>query len=152
MQSKDEVKTNLVERLDWRFARRDESRVARRLWKKQAVDAVYSLEEGAILDEFVHFLEEVGVLWLWQELRGEGIQREMVDFFQYVLLYGMKTLFGIEAMNALPELLFSDEAAMRLAGSTPSRFGRGSVGAVMRSGRVTRPLTPSAQTPWPTTL
>jgi hypothetical protein len=116
MQSKEDVTTNLVERLDWRFARRDESRIARRLWKKQAVDAISSLEEGAILDEFIHFLDEVGVLPRWQALQGDGIQREMVDFFQYVMLYGMKTLLGIEAMNALLALLFSDEAAMRLAG------------------------------------
>src|SRR5215510_1550606 len=116
MQNKEEITTNLVERLDWRFARRDESRIARRLWKKQPVDAISSLEEGAILDEFVHFLDEVGVLSRWQALQGEDIQREMVDFFQYVMLYGMKTLLGIEAMNALPALLFSDEAAMRLAG------------------------------------
>ena len=116
MQSKAEVTTNLVERLDWRFARRDESRIARRLWKKQAVDAIYSLEEGAILDEFVHFLDEIGVVPRWQALQGDGIKREMVDFFQYVMLYGMKTLFGIEGMNALPDLLLSDEAAMRLAG------------------------------------
>lgn len=116
MQSKEDVTTNLVERLDWRFARRDESRIARRLWKKQAVDAIYSLEEGAILDEFVHFLDEIGVVPRWQALQGDGIKREMVDFFQYVMLYGMKTLFGIEGMNALPDLLLSDEAAMRLAG------------------------------------
>src|SRR5215813_11916825 len=116
MQNKEAITTNLVERLDWRFARRDESRIARRLWKKQPVDAIYSLEEGAILDEFVHFLDEVGVLSRWQALQGEDIQREMVDFFQYVMLYGLKTLLGIEAMNALPDLLFSDEAAMRLAG------------------------------------
>jgi hypothetical protein len=116
MQSKADVTTNLVERLDWRFARRDDSRIARRLWKKQVVEAIYSLEEGAILDAFVHFLDEIGVVPRWQALQGDGIKREMVDFFQYVLLYGMKTLLGIEAMNALPALLFSDEAAMRLAG------------------------------------
>jgi hypothetical protein len=116
MQSRTDVTTNLVERLDWRCARRDESRIARRLWQKQAVDAIYSLEEGAILDEFVHFLDEMGVLPRWQVLQGDEIQREMVDFFQYVMLYGMKTLFGIESMNALPSLLFSDAAAMRLAG------------------------------------
>ena len=91
MQNKEGITTNLVERLDGRFARRDESRRARRLWKQQPVDAIYSLEEGAILDEFVHFLDEVGVLSRWQALQGEDIQREMVDFFQYVLLYGMKT-------------------------------------------------------------
>ena len=40
MQNKEEITTNLVERLDWRFARRDESRIARRLWKQQPVDAI----------------------------------------------------------------------------------------------------------------
>lgn len=125
MQSKDELKANLVERLEWRFARRDESRIARRLWQKQGVDAIYSLDEGALLDEFVHFLDEVGVLGLWQQVQGEGIQRGMVDFFQYVLLYGMKTLVGIDSMNALPELLFSDEAAMRLAGFNAHQIREG---------------------------
>jgi hypothetical protein len=125
MQNKEEITTNLVERLDWRFARRDESRIARRLWKKQPVDAISSLEEGAILDEFVHFLDEIGVLSRWQALQGEDIQREMVDFFQYVMLYGMKTLLGIEAMNALPDLLFSDEAAMRLAGFNAMQIRQG---------------------------
>jgi len=125
MQNKEVITTNLVERLDWRFARRDESRIARRLWKKQPVDAIYSLEEGAILDEFVHFLDEVGVLSRWQALQGEDIQREMVDFFQDVMLYGRKTLLGIEAMNALPDLLFSDEAAMRLAGFNAMQIRQG---------------------------
>ena len=113
MQSPEDVTTNLVERLDGRFARRDESRIARRLWKKQAVDAISSLEEGAILDEFVHCLDEVGVLPRWQALQGDGIQREMVDFFQYAMLYGMQTLLGIEAMNALPALLFTDRKNKR---------------------------------------
>jgi hypothetical protein len=125
MQNKEEITTNLVERLDWRFARRDESRIAWRLWKKQPVDAIASLEEGAILDEFVHFLDEVSVLSRWQALQGEDIQREMVDFFQYVMLYGMKTLLGIEAMNALPDLLCSDEAAMRLAGFQAMQIRQG---------------------------
>jgi hypothetical protein len=108
--------TNLAEQLDWRFARRDDSRIARQLGKKRAVDAIDSPEEGAILDEFVHCLDEIGVVPRWQALRGDGIEGEMVGFFQYVMRYGMKTLLGIEAMNALPEVLCSDAAAMRLAG------------------------------------
>ena len=86
MQSKEDVTTNLVERLDGRVARRDEGRMTRRWWKQQAVDAISSLEEGAILDEVVHLLDEVGVLPRWQALPGDGIQREMVDFFQDVML------------------------------------------------------------------
>jgi len=41
------------------------------------------------------------------------------------MLYGMKTLLGIEAMNALPDLLFSDEAAMRLAGFNAMQIRQG---------------------------
>jgi hypothetical protein len=152
MQSKEETTTNPVERLDWRFARRDESRIARRLWKKQTADAVYSLEEGAILDECVHFLDEIGVLARWRALQGEAIRREMVAFFQYVMLYGMKTLFGIEAMNALPELLFSDEAAIRLAGFNAVQIREGSVGVVTINDRERRRQARFARTPWPTTL
>jgi hypothetical protein len=40
----------------------------------------------------------------------------MVPVIQYLLLYSLKTLFGIESMKALPALLFSDEALMRLVG------------------------------------
>jgi hypothetical protein len=35
---------------------------------------------------------------------------------QYRLLYGLKTLFGMERITALPSVLFSDEALMRLVG------------------------------------
>ena len=38
---------------------------------------------------------------LEQVYRG-AIQREMGPYEQYVLLCGLKTLFGIESMNALP--------------------------------------------------
>ena len=78
-----------------------------------------------MLDEFGHFLDEIGVASRWQAWQGEGIKREMIDFFPYVLLYGMKTLFGMETMNALPDLWFSDEAAMRLAGFNAVQIRQG---------------------------
>src|SRR5262249_7914281 len=83
---------------------------------KQVVDGVYRLDEGAVLDDFFHFLEQVGVMALLAEVHGAGLQREMLPFIQYVLLYSLKTLFGIERINALPVLLFSDEALMQLVG------------------------------------
>jgi hypothetical protein len=125
MQTKEGITTHLVERLDGRFARRDESRRARRLGKQQPVEAIYSLEEGAILDACVPFLDEGGVLSRWQALQGEDIQREMGDFFQDVMLDGMKTRLGIEAMNALPDLLCRDAAAMRLAGFNAMQIRQG---------------------------
>lgn len=111
-----EIEETLAERLCWQVAKRDDDRIARVVSKKNEVNGVYHLDQGAILDEFFHFLETTGVSKLLSELKGEGIKREMVDFTQYVMLYGLKTLFDIESLNALPELLFSDEAVMQLVG------------------------------------
>jgi hypothetical protein len=52
-QTREEVAQNLAERLCWQAARRDDSRVARRLYRKQVVDGVYRLDEGALLDDFL---------------------------------------------------------------------------------------------------
>jgi hypothetical protein len=43
-------------------ARREDSRIARPLYRKQAVDGVYRLDEGALLDDFFSFLDELGVV------------------------------------------------------------------------------------------
>jgi Transposase DDE domain len=52
-QTRDETTRNLTERLCWEVAHRDDLRVARRLYRKQIVDGVYRLDEGAVLDDFV---------------------------------------------------------------------------------------------------
>jgi Transposase DDE domain len=132
----DEITQNLAERLCWEIARRDDSRVARRLYRKQLVDGVYRLDEGALLDDFFHFLRAIGVMSLLEEAHGSAIQREMVPFVQYVLLYGLKTLFGIESIHALPRLLFSDEALMQLVGFNTQQVRQGICqrGATKRQG------------------
>jgi hypothetical protein len=108
-QAPDEITYNLAERWCWQVTQRDESRMTRRLYRKQVVDGVYRLDEGPTLDDFFHFLQAIGVMSLLEEAHGAAIQREMVPFVQDVLLYGVKTLFRIESLNALPSLLFSDE-------------------------------------------
>jgi hypothetical protein len=113
-QRHDEITQNLAERLCWQVARLDETRVARRLYRKQLVDGVYRLDEEALLDDFFRFLQAVEVMPLLGQVDGTAIEREMLPVIQYLLLYGLKTLFGIESMNALPPLLFSDEALMQL--------------------------------------
>jgi hypothetical protein len=142
-QTREEVAQNLAERLCWQVARRDDSRVARRLYRKQVVDGVYQLDEGALLDNFFYFLQELGVGDWLGEVQGTAIQREMVPCVQYVLLYSLKTLFGIESMNALPALLFSDAALMRLVGfnAYQVRHGVCQRGAAHRQGpRTTGPI------------
>jgi Transposase DDE domain len=124
-QTRETITQNLAERLCWQAARRDDARVARRLYRKQEVDGVYRLDEGALLDDFFHFLRELGVLDLMEGIQGTALQREMVPVVQYLLLYGLKTLFGIESMNALPALLFSDEALMQLVGFNAQQVRHG---------------------------
>src|SRR5918999_3278185 len=124
-QTHDEITQNLAERLCWQVAQRDDTRVARRLYRKQLVDGVYRLDEGALLDDFFHFLQAIGVMELFEEAHGAAVHREMVPFVQYVLLYGVKTLFGIESINALPSLLFSDEALMQLVGFNAQQVRHG---------------------------
>src|SRR5215475_9708029 len=124
-QTREAITQNLAERLCWQAAQRDDARVARRLYRKEVVDGVYRLDEGALLDDFFQFLRELGVLELMEGVQGTALQREMVPIVQYLLLYGLKTLFGIESMNALPALLFSDEALMQLVGFNAQQVRHG---------------------------
>src|ERR1700752_3929655 len=135
-QTQDELTENLAERWCWEVARRDDSRVARRLYRKQRVDGVYRLDEGALLDDFFHFLQAIGVMALLDEAHGAAVQRGIVPFVQDVLLDGVKTLFGIESIKALPRLLFSDEALMRLVGFNAQQVRQGICqrGATTRQG------------------
>jgi hypothetical protein len=139
-QIREAIAQNLAERLCWQAARRDDSRVARRLYRKQVVDGVYRLDEGALLDDFFHFLQQLGVLDGLGDVHGTAVRREMVPFVQYLLLYSLKTLVGIESMHALPALLFSDEALMRLVGFNAHQVRHGVCqrGAAQRQGPRTR--------------
>jgi hypothetical protein len=144
-QTREDVAQNLAERLCWQAARRDDSRVARRLYRRQVVDGVYRLDEGALLDDFFYFLQQLGVVDWLSDVRSTTIQREMVPVVQYSLLYSLKTLFGVDSMNALPPLLFSDEALMRLVGFNAHQVRHGVCqrGAATRQGpRTTGPLCP----------
>jgi hypothetical protein len=147
VQTRETIAQNLAERLCWEAARRDDARVARRLYRKQVVDGVYQLDEGALLDDFFYFLQQLGVVDLLHDVQGTAVQRQMVPCVQYVLLYGLKTLLGIESMHALPALLFSDEALMRLVGFTAHQVRHGVCqrGAAKRQGPRTRgPICPDA--------
>jgi hypothetical protein len=99
--------------------------VARRLYRTEVVDGVYRLDEGALLDDVFPFLRELGVLELMEGVQGMALQREMVPVVPYLLLYGLKTLCGIERMHALPALLCSDEALMPWVGFNAQQVRHG---------------------------
>ena len=73
-QTPEAVQQHLAERLCWQAAYRDDSRVARRLYHKHVVDGVYQLDEGALLDDFFYFLQELGVGDWLGDIQGTAIQ------------------------------------------------------------------------------
>jgi hypothetical protein len=65
-QTQEEMTWSLAERWCSEVAHRDNTAVARRLYRKQVVDGMYRLDAGALLDDFLHFLEDVGRWRYWQ--------------------------------------------------------------------------------------
>lgn len=121
MQSAEEVRENLAESLSWRVASRDDRAVMRQVHQHRKIDALYSLSDGGLLDRFWYFLELSKVTQLLEGLlpepRAKGKrQRFMIPFINWVRLYMAKVLYGIQSFRALPELLFSNVAAMVFCG------------------------------------
>jgi hypothetical protein len=144
-QTRADVAQTLAERWCGQAARREDARVARRLYRRQVVDGVSRLDEGVLLDDFFSCRPPLGVVDGLREVRSTTAQRDMVPVVRYVLLYRRKTLFGVGSMNALPPLLCSDEALMRLVGcnAQPVRQGVGQRGAATRPGpRTPGPICP----------
>ena len=57
-----EMSKNLRGQLNWEVAERDDSKVAKRLYSRKETDAVHTLDEAGMLDEFFEFLRTSEVM------------------------------------------------------------------------------------------
>jgi len=91
---------------------------------------------GRALTRSTTLTRRVGFLALIAEMRLPGAKRVLLPVVQFVLLYLLKTLYGIASLNALPPLLFSNMALMRLIGFNAHLVGHGLTrrGDVRRTG------------------
>ena len=124
-QTSDEIKRNCIGRLAWQTAGRDDASVAKAINQGEELDAVYNLDEVGLLDEFFQFLQVIGVIPLIEGMQLPEVERVLIPVVQFVLLYMMKALFGIESMNALPQLLFSNVALMTMIGFNAYQVANG---------------------------
>jgi hypothetical protein len=120
-----EIRENLAEQLDWRFAERDDAAVAQALQRGEAVDAVHTLDEAGLLDGFFEFLKESKVMEHWLSGTIEAVYRVFLPTIYFILLYGTRVLFGIASSHALPSLLFSNVAVMSLIGFNAWQVAQG---------------------------
>jgi hypothetical protein len=144
-QTREALAPNLADRLCGQVARRDDTRVARRLDRQPLGDGVYRLDEGALLDDFCHVLHATEVMARREPGHGTAIQRAMIPGVPYGLREGLKAGVGIDRMTALPVWLGSDEALMPWVGCTaqPVRPGLCPRGATTRQGaRTPGPIGP----------
>ena len=124
-QTSEEVRRNCVGRLAGQTAGRDDESVARAIHQGEELDAVYNLDEVGLLDEFIHFLQGVGVFARIEGMQLPGVERVIIPVVQFVSLYMLKVLFGIQSMNALPPLLLSNVAVMTLIGFNAHQVANG---------------------------
>ena len=115
-QTTTEIRQNLIAQLDWQVAERDDERVAKLLYAGEKADGVHSLDAAGLLDEFFGFLEESQVMSFWKTYEISAIQRIFLPTSYFLLLYGRRVRFGINSINALPILLFSNVSVMILSG------------------------------------
>jgi hypothetical protein len=104
------------ERLNWKRAQRDDTRVAQGLYAGEEIEERHQLSDAGLLDECFVYLEEIGLLETFEQMVLPEVKRVLVPTVQFVLLYFLTVLFGNESMNELPRVLFSDLALMEVVG------------------------------------
>jgi hypothetical protein len=124
-QTADDIRRNLAEQLDWQFAERNDAAVAQALRAGVPIDDVRTLDEAALVDGFLAFLRQTGILAHWQTFTIEAVQRLFLPVLTCVLLYGLRVLCSIPSTNALSSLLFSNVAVMLLLGFTGEQVTHG---------------------------
>jgi hypothetical protein len=137
----------LAERWCWPAARRDDSRVARRLDHTQGGAGVYRLDEGAWLDDVCPCRQALGVADGRTDVPGPTLQRVMGPCVHARLRSSLQPLVGMARMKARPARLCSDAALLRRVGckAQPVRPGVCPRGAATRQGpRPTGPIGPEA--------
>ena len=107
----------IVERLTWCTAARDQAGIASDLADKKEISEVYGLGEAGLFDEFFCFLEELGIMKLFEELDSGGRDRSSnVRFTAVILIYLMRIVAGLRFFWHIGPVILRSQSLMRLVG------------------------------------
>ena len=114
--NKEDLRTRLAELAGWTTATRDDAGVAHELHETHAMDRIHSLNEAVFFDEFFHYLSEIGVWNLLNDLDPQDRTGPIYPFIQFVLVTIMRCVGGVQSMLATHDLLLTDPAIMEVIG------------------------------------
>lgn len=107
----------IVERLTWCTAAKDQAGIASDLANKKEISEVYGLGEAGLFDEFFCFLEELGIMKLFEELDPGGRDRSSnVRFTAVILIYLMRIVAGLRFFWHIGPVILRSQSLMRLVG------------------------------------
>jgi hypothetical protein len=138
MPTREQMQNTLIERLFWHTAERDDAKIAHHLFCCKEMDTVYTLDEATLFDFFFHYLREIGVFSLLENLDPQTHKRQSIPFVQFVLVFLMKVIGSIPKMEPVWELLLTDELLMGLCGFNGYQVRNGSCdrGTKLRKGPI----------------
>jgi hypothetical protein len=107
----------IAERLSWCTAHRDQAGIAKDLADGNDISEVYGLGEAGLFDEFFYFLEQFGIMELFNKLDPKITIRESnVKFPAVILIYVMRIVAGCAFFWHIHPVILRFQPLMRLVG------------------------------------
>jgi len=107
----------IAERLSWCTAHRDQAGIAKDLADGKDISEVYGLGEAGLFDEFFYFLDQFGIMDLFNKLDPKITTRESnVKFPAVILIYLMRIVAGLAFFWHIHPVILRFQPLMRLVG------------------------------------
>lgn len=117
---------NIVQRLSWHTASRDQAGLARELSDGKDISEIYPLGDATLVDEYLFFLEKIGVTALLAALDPHRTQRSTnVSFLSALLIYLLRVMLGLRFFWHIGPVLLHSFTLMRLIGFNARQIREG---------------------------
>lgn len=90
--------------------------MAKAIYEREEIDSLHPLASAGLLDGLLVFMNDIGFMDALNRFNIMGYKRMILPLVHFILTYMTKILLDIPSMNALPEILFANYAAMELLG------------------------------------
>ncbi len=115
---REQASKNIVKRLGWGTATKDQAGIAADLAKGKDVGEIYGLGEAGLFDEFFFFLHEIGVMPLLESLEPARLRKRAsnIKFPAVILIYLMRIVAGLRFYWHTEPVLLMSQPLMQLIG------------------------------------